>query len=70
MEAEKFIQRYKELVDSGLFTERIIEHRHNRDDLEKERAESSFLLQKEIEKVVLGDDLKGNCAICRQFRLI
>lgn len=69
-EAEEAIKEYMSLVDDNVFYERITSFFRNKSRLEQERAEFSVLLQKEIEKIVLGDDLKGSCSICKRFRLI
>jgi hypothetical protein len=69
-DAEKIINEFKALVDDGVFQERIYSMIANEKKWGKEGAEFKDLIQRESEKILLGNDMKGKCTICKQFSIL
>ena len=69
-DAEKIIQDFKALVDDGVFEERIYSIIANEEKWGKESAAFKDLIQQEIDKIHLGNEMKGKCTICKQFSIL
>ena len=69
-DAEKIIQGFKALVDDGVFQESIYSIIANEEKWRKESAAFRDLIQQEIYKINLGNDMEGKCTICKQFRIL
>ena len=69
-DAENIIQGFKALVDDGVFQERIYSIIANEEKWGKESAAFKDLIQHEIDKIHLGNEMNGKCTICKQFSIL
>ena len=69
-DAEKIIQDFKALVDDEIFKERIHSIIEHEELWEIEISIFRNLIQQESEKILLGNDMKGKCTICKQFSIL
>ena len=69
-DAEKIIKDFKALVDDSVFEERIHSIISNEEKWGKKSAAFKDLMQQEINKIHLGNDMKGKCNICKQFSIL
>ena len=69
-DGEKIILDFKALVDDGVFQERIYSIIANKEIVEEGSAVFRDLIQQEIDKIYLGNDMEGKCTICKQFSIL
>ena len=69
-EGSQVIEGFMSVVDEGVFYERIRDIIAKSVEWGKESSHFKTLIDHETEKVILGEDMEGKCAICSKFGVI